>query len=200
MNYKQIPQYPAYEVSECGTVARRITTRKEVTQSFQLIKGKSTGYLYCTMTWDEDGQYLFPPKRIGVHRLVAFAWLDKPKEGQVWINHKDGNKANNHRLNVEWTTISENIQHKFDTGLHKMPKGADHWKYGTKHSIDTKKKMSEAKKGTEHPKFKGYYFVNFKRYTSANSASNELNISTNTIINRCKSDKWRLKGWYFLPI
>jgi hypothetical protein len=200
MIFKTIPQYPAYEVSECGTVVRRINNQKEVKQSIQVVKGKLSGYLYCTLTWDENGQYIFPAKRVGVHRLVAFAWLEDPKHGQVWINHIDGNKANNHRLNIEWTTISQNIQHAFDTGLHKKYKGAEHWNYGKKVNIDTKKKMSEAKQGINHPKFKGYYFVNFKRYASANSASVELKIPCRTITSRCNSEKWRLKGWYFLPI
>lgn len=199
MNYKQIPQYPAYEVSECGKSLRRVSNLKESKQGLQIVKGKQTGYIYCTLLYDELGNYIFP-KRIAVHRLVAFAWLEEPNTGEVWVNHKDGNKGNNHRSNLEWTTISQNIQHKFDTGLYKTPKGAEHWLYGKKPSIDTKKKMSEAKKGAKHPKFKGYYFVNFKRYTSANSASIELNIPAKTIINRCKSEKWRLKGWYFLPI
>lgn len=200
MIYKIIPQYPAYEVSECGQSVKRISNQREVKQSVQILNGKPTGYMYCTMTWDINGNYLFPAKRIAVHRLVAFAWLDKPIECKVWINHKDGNKANNNKDNIEWTTISENIQHKFDTGLHVMPKGADHWKYGKKTSIDAKKKMSEAKQGTNHPKFKGYYFVNFKRYASANQAAKDLNIGNKTILNRCRAEKWRLKGWYFVPV
>lgn len=200
MNYKQIPNYPAYEVSECGTVVRRISTRKEVKQAFQLVKGKSSGYLYCTLLWDEtDKDYLYPPKRIAVHRLVAFAWLPQPDPNKVWINHKDGNKANNHRTNLEWTTISENIKHAHDTGLKVTPKGPDHWRYGKKMSIETRMKQSQAKLGKSHPKFKGYYFVNYKRYESATQAGKALGIPPKTVTNRCKSDKWKLKGWYFLP-
>ena len=200
MEFKTIPSYTAYEVSECGTVVRRKSNLKPVKQSIQLVKGKPSGYFYCTLTWDENGHYLFPAKRIAVHRLVAFAWLEQPNTGEVWVNHIDGNKANNHRSNLEWTTISQNIQHAFNTGLHPILKGSEHWNYGKKQSIDTRKKMSEQKKGAKHPKFKGYYFVNFKRYESATQAGKAINMPPKTITARCKSDKWRLKGWYFLPI
>lgn len=200
MEFKTIPNFTAYEVSRCGTVVRRISNRKEVKQSFQMIKGKPSGYLYCTLLFDEHGQYLTTPKRIAVHRLVAFAWQLPPLPGEVWVNHIDGNKSNNHALNLEWTTISANIQHAFNTGLKSIPKGPDHWLYGRKSSLITKQKQSAAKQGEQHPKFKGYYFVNFKRYTSANSAARELKISPKTILNRCKNEKWRLKGWYFVPV
>jgi len=50
------------------------------------------------------------------HRLVASAWLDNPEE-YTHINHKDGNKKNNHVENLEWCTPSHNLQHAYDTGL-----------------------------------------------------------------------------------
>lgn len=52
---------------------------------------------------------------ISVHRLVAELFIGNI-EGFV-INHKDGNKLNNHVNNLEIVTIKENIQHAFDTGL-----------------------------------------------------------------------------------
>jgi hypothetical protein len=52
---------------------------------------------------------------ISVHRLVAELFIGEI-EGFV-INHKDGNKLNNHVNNLEIVTIKQNIQHAFDTGL-----------------------------------------------------------------------------------
>lgn len=201
MEYKQIPQYTAYEVSRCGVSVRRISNKKEVKQAFQLIKGKSSGYLYCTMLWDATDQaYIFPTKRIAVHRLVALAWLAPPQDGQIWVNHIDGNKANNNAENLEWTTISQNIIHAHKTGLKVPKKGTEHWRYGKKTSNEAKAKMREAKSGTKHPKFKGYYFANFQRFTSATQAGKYLKCSAKTVINRCRNEKFRLKGWYFLPV
>ncbi len=49
------------------------------------------------------------------HRLVAMAFLDFDPDKNV--NHKDGNKANNHVSNLEMLTQSRNILHAYETGL-----------------------------------------------------------------------------------
>ena len=192
---KQIPQFPEHWISEDGlTILNK--HKRNIVQSPQIIKGKETGYIYCTML-ASDYSY---NKRVAVHRLVAFAWLPEPPTNKhVWINHKDGNKANNNAYNLEWTTISQNIQHKFDTGLHVMPKGEAHWNYGTKHTAQQKHKISISKIGCNHPKFKGFYFANFKRFESANQAGKALNVCPKTIISRCNNPNFKSLGYYFIP-
>lgn len=55
-----------------------------------------------------------------VHRLalLAFQPIDNPDE--FTVNHKDGDKSNNRRSNLEWLTVEENHRHAFKTGLHKV--------------------------------------------------------------------------------
>lgn len=52
-----------------------------------------------------------------VHRLVAAVFLGS---SDLQVNHKDGNKVNNHIHNLEYVTQSQNITHAKETGL--MPK------------------------------------------------------------------------------
>lgn len=58
-------------------------------------------------------------KMIRVHRLVAELFIENPN-GCTQVNHKDGNKKNNHFSNLEWCTAKENIAHAYKTGLKKV--------------------------------------------------------------------------------
>jgi hypothetical protein len=55
------------------------------------------------------------------HRLVAETYIPNPNNLPE-VNHKDGNKLNNHVNNLEWCTCSENHLHAFKLGLHKPVK------------------------------------------------------------------------------
>lgn len=56
------------------------------------------------------------PKHKYIHVLVAELFIPNPDKKKV-VNHKDGNKMNNHVNNLEWATHSENTMHAHQTGL-----------------------------------------------------------------------------------
>lgn len=60
----------------------------------------------------------------GVHRIVIEAFIGKIPEG-LCVNHKDGNKLNNHISNLEICTLSENTIHAIEHGLLKPKKGEE---------------------------------------------------------------------------
>jgi len=73
--------------------------------------GKVLAHNICQAGYHRVGVY-HEGKRKGmsVHRLVAIAFIPNPGNKSD-VNHKDGNKANNHVNNLEWCTRQENMSH-----------------------------------------------------------------------------------------
>src|SRR5574343_318910 len=55
-------------------------------------------------------------KAFKVHRLVAFTFVENLNNYKQ-VNHKDGNKSNNHYTNLEWCTNVHNQRHAWDNDL-----------------------------------------------------------------------------------
>lgn len=88
------------------------------TESGRVLKTdlNSAGYKRVTLWTKQQTR-----KRITVHRLVAMHFIPMLDEHKPFVNHKDGNKLNNHYMNLEWVSCKENTQHAFKTGLRRGP-------------------------------------------------------------------------------
>lgn len=58
-----------------------------------------------------------------IHKAVAFGFVG-PRPHGYEINHKDGNKKNNHVSNLEYVTASQNRRHAIMLGLAKAESNA----------------------------------------------------------------------------
>lgn len=102
--WKDIEDYNGlYQISSFGRV-------KSIKNGIKKTYIDKYGYVYVSLS--KNGKI----KRFRVHRLVAHAFLFKPKKASV-VNHLDGNKTNNCIDNLEWTTPLENNRHAVRMGL-----------------------------------------------------------------------------------
>ena len=134
------------EYTQCGQVRHRILSEK-------LMKLKLTHDGYLSVTLSKNGI----SKSHFVHRLVALAFIPVD-ETRPQVNHKDGNKQNNHIDNFEWMNASEQQLHAWKIGLIPESRRAEIGKQakarntGVKFTDEHKQKISEGLKRYERTK------------------------------------------------
>ena len=109
MKWLNITDYPGYYVNDRG----------EVKHDKKLLKCSGKRYKSVTLC-NKIGH-----RKIRIHILVAIHFIPNP-ENKKTVNHKDGNKLNNNKSNLEWATYGENNKHAIKMGLRKVPKGISH--------------------------------------------------------------------------
>ncbi|MEY3232715.1 MAG: hypothetical protein RLZ54_1009 [Candidatus Parcubacteria bacterium] len=104
LKFKELKGYEDYYlISECGKIYSKRTNKlinPFITKS---------GYLRIELNVNNVS------KKYAIHRLVAYTFIGN-EEGKQ-INHKNGNKKDNHYTNLEWVTCRENINHAIGIGL-----------------------------------------------------------------------------------
>ena len=105
-----------------------------------------------------------------IHRIVAIAFIEN-NENKPQINHKDGNKENNHVNNLEWCSNSENQKHAYANGL--------------KDAKFSSKRVKQYSKDGEY----------IRIFESARSAGREMNTDHSMISRVCNGKQKTAKGY-----
>ena len=101
-----------YQVSNAGDV-RSVAVRRHINGRLHVIKrvhemsqyDNGNGYLMVQL---KSNNKVTP---VGVHRLVAEAFVPRLVDDNVVVNHKDHNTKNNMAENLEWVTQKENVEY-----------------------------------------------------------------------------------------
>ena len=131
-----IPGFPRHEASNLGRIrglsdkdyvfdARGWSYIRHRPEKILSVKYDSRGYGYVSIN---DKTYL-------LHRMIALAFHGYAPHAKCHVNHKNGNKKDNHSDNLEWMTASENEQHSYSV-LGKQP-----WNKGKKSPQISRSKM-----------------------------------------------------------
>lgn len=113
--WKDIPEFEGYyQIStfgRCQSLGRTITQKNGIVK---YINGKvksaishNSGYLQYSIS--KDGIV----KKFLAHRLVALAFIPNPDNKET-VNHKNGDKEDNNKSNLEWSDYSENNSHSYN--------------------------------------------------------------------------------------
>lgn len=160
-----------YQVSNFGKVKSLKRTRKNHSK-LQIVEEKikntrvdPQGYLMLDLYKDNKA------KTTRVHRVVAEAFLpnvdDKPT-----VNHKDGNKANNHVDNLEWASFNEQNNHLYGSGL------------------KSKENIDKAVKAMNKANRKGVMCINTKKkYKSVTDAARSVGLSPGAVSMACSGKR-----------
>lgn len=102
-----------YKVSNFGNIKKHLGSNQfgifHIDKNIQPYENEK-GYLKVGLTINKKR------KIEKVHRLVAKHFIPNPKEYPE-VNHKDGNKLNNHYSNLEWCNRKQNMKHASDNNL-----------------------------------------------------------------------------------
>ena len=137
-------------------------------------KNKKSGYCQYCIVVNGKNYYRY------AHRLVAEYFVPLGRPDHTEVNHLNGIKQDNHFLNLQWVTKSENMRHAMENNLcsHLVP-------------VDVYSLRGEL----------------LARYASISEAIRQLNIDTDNYDNRIAFNsevshgyQWRRVGIDFIPV
>lgn len=120
VEWRVIPSFSDYEVSEFGSVRRREATTNGIPARYVLSLSPwgpvgSQGDRYLSVSLSVSGKAILRC----AHRLVAEAFLGIAPFPRAHVAHIDGTRSNNHFTNLRWSTHKENMRDAAHLGVHK---------------------------------------------------------------------------------
>lgn len=127
MLWKDVEGYEGfYQVSDCGLI-KSVKRYVPHNGTLRLIKERilkpskdKDGYLFVTLQKHKT------KKTLKIHRIVAIAFYGK---SNLVVNHKDTNKLNNSKDNLEFVTVEYNNHHARKNIIFNVVKGKNHYAY-----------------------------------------------------------------------
>ena len=107
MEIVEVPGYSMYGVTEDGSVWSRKSG------SWKQMRLTENGHGYLRVKFADQSQHK-------AHHLVMLTFVG-PRPKDLIVNHRDGDKKNNHLSNLEYCTYRENSAHARMTGLSSPP-------------------------------------------------------------------------------
>ncbi len=115
VEWRIIPGWPEYEVSEYGAVRRRLPGGSPIGKVGRVLRHSPRRYKHVYLHGQAGRRHLT------VHRLVALAFIGDPPSRSHQVAHYDGNPDNNHYSNLRYATAIENTADKRRHGT--IPRG-----------------------------------------------------------------------------
>jgi hypothetical protein len=135
-----------FQVSTHGRLRSTTRTINAKNGKIKILKGKlmasgikNNGYYMACIC------YNYKIMNFTIHRLMALAFIPRI-EGKDFVNHIDGNRANNNLSNLEWVTRKENVRHGVERA---MNEGRIFMKYTKIQIIEIRDKHKNGHKQTE---------------------------------------------------
>ena len=194
--WKDIEGYEGlYQVSNTGKVKSlgngKSTNKDNCRERILKASTNNSGYQYVGLS--KEGKN----NRYAVHRLVATAFLENPKNLPV-VNHKNEVKTDNCVQNLEWCSRSYNLTYngRAKKVAEKIAEKVSEKLKGRKFSEEHKKKLSESRKR------KPVYSINKKSgliiyWESIKEAEKQTGIDNSSIIRCCKGRQKSAGGFYW---